>query len=162
MGGIPSQAIDAEDVALSAFHTLYQAARRNRLPDMTNRDSLWQSLLIITAGKIVDARRRESCQKRGGNGHRSISAESNNASPMALLESTLSDEADPVIMAMVEEDFDLLLRKLQDSELENIAILKLEGYTNSEIASRLECSERTVKRRLMIIRRIWHEAGVAP
>jgi hypothetical protein len=39
-----------------------------------------------------------------------------------------------------------------------LALLKLEGYTNEEVAGRLACSVRTVKRRLALIRRTWEDA----
>ncbi len=64
---LPDSVLDAEDIALSAFHALYRAASADRLPDMNDRDGLWQSLLLITTGKVVDARRRVYSQKRGGN-----------------------------------------------------------------------------------------------
>ena len=39
--------------------------------------------------------------------------------------------------------------------------LRLEEYTNAEIAGRLPCSERTVERRLALIRGLWEEAAPA-
>jgi RNA polymerase sigma factor (sigma-70 family) len=164
LGGMPNRAVDAEDVALSAFHTLYQAASRNRLPDMKNRDDLWQSLLVITSGKVTDAKRREFSLKRGGNRVRSDEPGLATGSTPAtgLLDSIQSDEPDPEIAAIVAEEFELLLSRLEDRELQEIAILKLQGFTNTEIAAHLDCSERTVKRRLTVIRRIWEDAGMAP
>jgi DNA-directed RNA polymerase specialized sigma24 family protein len=46
---------------------------------------------------------------------------------------------------------------LEDDELRAIARLKLEGFTNPEIAERLGVVERTVERRLNRIRRQWSE-----
>jgi DNA-directed RNA polymerase specialized sigma24 family protein len=51
-----------------------------------------------------------------------------------------------------------LLGLLDDDSLRQIARLKLEGYTNEEIAERLGIVERTVERRLNRIRRQWMEA----
>jgi hypothetical protein len=39
--------------------------------------------------------------------------------------------------------------------------MKLEGYTNKEIADRLVYSERKVERKLAIIRRIWDDSSPA-
>jgi hypothetical protein len=36
-----------------------------------------------------------------------------------------------------------------------VAIWKLEGYTNHEIAGKLECVDQTVERKLRTIRSIW-------
>jgi DNA-directed RNA polymerase specialized sigma24 family protein len=43
--------------------------------------------------------------------------------------------------------------------LREIARLRLEDSSNSEIATRLQCSERTVERRLALIRAVWEENG---
>jgi DNA-directed RNA polymerase specialized sigma24 family protein len=40
-------------------------------------------------------------------------------------------------------------------DLERIAMWKLDGLTNSEIAERLGCVTRTVERRLDLIRKVW-------
>jgi RNA polymerase sigma factor (sigma-70 family) len=154
LGLIPSCTLDPEDIALSAFHALYRAASANRLPEIQDRNGLWQSLILITAGKVIDAKRREFSQKRGGT--------TTERTPIHLLELMEKDEQDPALAAMFSEQFELLLNQLEDRELQEIAILKLEGFTNDEIARRLDCGERTVKRRLAVIRRIWEENGVAP
>ncbi|MCA9187057.1 MAG: ECF-type sigma factor [Pirellulaceae bacterium] len=144
---------DAEDVALSAFHTLYRAAAAERLPEMTDREGLWQSLLVITTGKVIDAKRKELSQKRGGG---QVRAE------LLLADFLRVDQPDPALAASLAEEFNRLLHLLGDRELLEIALLKMEGYTNCEIATRLNCGERTIKRRLALIRRIWEESGVAP
>lgn len=153
LGQMPGGVQDAEDVALSAFHALYRAASNQRLPEMTDRDGLWQSLLVITTGKVIDAKRRELSQKRGGGQVRS---------ELQLADFIQGDEPDPKLAATLAEEFEGLLSLLQDRELQEIAILKMEGYTNDEISARLNCGERTIKRRLALIRRIWEESGVAP
>ena len=42
-----------------------------------------------------------------------------------------------------------------DSALSEVAIAKMEGYTNDEIADRLGVKTRTIERKLRIIREIW-------
>ena len=54
-------------------------------------------------------------------------------------------------------EFESLLNQLEDSELQRIALLRFEGYGNKEIADELDCSLRSVERRLQLIRRIWEE-----
>ena len=154
LGHYPSRALDAEDVALSAFHAFYRAATADRLPELNNRDDLWQSMLLITFGKVVDTKRREFSQKRGGT--KTIQGFSD------LLELVESHESDPSVAACVADEMDRLMQCLGERELQEIAILKLEGYTHDEIATKLDCSERTIKRRLAVIRRIWEETELAP
>ena len=49
------------------------------------------------------------------------------------------------------------LGQLGEADLRTIAVAKMQGSTNREIAQRLECSVRTVARRLGLIRKIWEE-----
>jgi len=48
-----------------------------------------------------------------------------------------------------------LLEKLDDPKLREMAVAKMEGYSNEEVARRLHCSVRTVERRLRLIRKEW-------
>ena len=50
-----------------------------------------------------------------------------------------------------------LLDQLGDEQLKTIAIGKMEGYTNEELASRLSITTRTVERRLQRIRERWSD-----
>jgi DNA-directed RNA polymerase specialized sigma24 family protein len=56
-----------------------------------------------------------------------------------------------------------LLERLGDPSLQCLALAKMEGYSNKEIAGQLGCSVRTVERRLRLIRDKWkhecHEQG---
>lgn len=54
-----------------------------------------------------------------------------------------------------------LLNLLGDPELRELALAKMEGYTNAECAAKLGCAEVTVERRLRLIRKHW-EKEVAP
>ncbi len=48
--------------------------------------------------------------------------------------------------------------KLNSPTLRSIAVLRMEGYSNDEIASRNDCSISTVERKLRLIRREWSSA----
>jgi hypothetical protein len=63
---MPRRAADEEDVALSAFDNFCRAAEKGRFPNLTNRDDLWQLLLVLTDRKAIDLARRERRHKRGG------------------------------------------------------------------------------------------------
>jgi ECF sigma factor len=62
----PTAVSDEEDLALSAFHALYQGVRQGRFPRLDDRDDLWKLLVHLTACKAVDRHRAENRQKRGG------------------------------------------------------------------------------------------------
>jgi RNA polymerase sigma factor (sigma-70 family) len=137
---------DEEDVALSAFKSLCLGAVRGRFPELRDRDNLWPLLVVMTAHKATDLIKHEQRQKRGG-GLRPDDAD---------IEAVLSREPSPEFSAMVAENCVRLLDRLEPA-LRQIAQLRLDGYTNIEIATRLGCALRTVERRLELIRRIWNE-----
>ena|SRR5438874_619008 len=161
--GTPCRAADAEDVALSAFDSFCRGAEKGRFPQLLNRDSLWRLLVILTAHKIVDLRRHEARRKRGGTGHRegALPPSPPPADPEAILEQILSREPTPEFAAQVREECQRLLGLLKDPSLRAVALWKMEGYTNDEIANLLGCVPRTVERKLQVIRRLWSE-GTTP
>ena len=64
LDGMPRRVADEEDVALSAFHSFCQAAKKGRFPDLADRGSLWRLLLQMTARKAVDLIRYNARKKR--------------------------------------------------------------------------------------------------
>jgi DNA-directed RNA polymerase specialized sigma24 family protein len=60
----------------------------------------------------------------------------------------------PDVAAQLAEEFQGLLDRLDSDEMRRIAMWKLEGYTNAEIATRLVCAEVGIERRLRLIRKI--------
>ena len=43
------------------------------------------------------------------------------------------------------------------AQLRAIVLLRMEGYTDDDIAARLGCARRTVQRRLRLIRQLWEQ-----
>jgi DNA-directed RNA polymerase specialized sigma24 family protein len=66
-------------------------------------------------------------------------------------------EPTPAFAAQLAEESGRLLRRLDDAELQAIAVWKMEGETTAQIAARLGCAPSTVERRLRLIRQIWEE-----
>jgi ECF sigma factor len=64
-------------------------------------------------------------------------------------------EPSPEFAAQLDEQYRLLLDRLADDGLRQIAVWKMEGDSNDEIARRLGCGLRTVERKLGVIRAIW-------
>jgi DNA-directed RNA polymerase specialized sigma24 family protein len=75
------------------------------------------------------------------------------------IEQVVGTEPTPEFAAQVAEQCERLLASLEDESLRAIARMKLEGFTNPEIAAKLGVVERTVERRLQRIRREWSEGG---
>ncbi len=58
---------------------------------------------------------------------------------------------------VVAENCRVLLDRLSDEMLQEVARLPLEGYSTAEIAEELGCLQRSVQRKLVTIRRVWSE-----
>jgi DNA-directed RNA polymerase specialized sigma24 family protein len=56
---------------------------------------------------------------------------------------------------MVAEEFCRRIDALGDETLRRMALQRMEGYTNEEIAARHACSPRTVANKLKLIRMKW-------
>ncbi|MEQ8789034.1 MAG: ECF-type sigma factor [Pirellulaceae bacterium] len=146
---------DEEDVALSAFDSLCRGLAAGRFPDLADRDSLWALLIVITARKARARVRRQTAQKRGG-GH--VQGESVFDAELGDgIAQQIGDEPTPEFAAQVAEEVESLLSVLPDATTRQLAVLKMEGYTNDEAAQRLACSRTTVERRLRLIRAAWTE-----
>jgi DNA-directed RNA polymerase specialized sigma24 family protein len=156
--GTQCGAADEEDVALSALDSFCRGAERGRFPELLDRDSLWRLLVTITLRKAHNVRRDEQRLKRGGGrvlGEPECVDMADAAVTEAGLEHVVGREPTPEMAAQVAEACRRLLGRLNDADLQALALLKMEGYTNHEVAARLGCGLRTVERKLRLIRQIW-------
>jgi len=145
----PRGPADEEDVALSAFASLCRGVAADRFPLLLDRDGLWRLLVVLTARKAAHLKRDAGRQKRGGKpaaGGEQID-----------LDALLDAGPTPAFAAEMLEDTECLLERLGDAELRAVALWKLEGFSNEEIAERLGCGRRSVGRKLRVIRALWTE-----
>ncbi len=157
LGQTPRRAADEEDVVLSVFDGLCRGVQEGRFPDLYDRDDLWQILVMLTERKASSQQRRELAAKRGGGKVRGDSllrparvlGEGGQTGQFADTEPT------PDFAAHTTEELGDLLERLNDWKLVRIAVDKLHGYTNEEIAERMDISLRSVERKLRLIRTIW-------
>ena len=149
---------DEEDAALSAFDSFCRGAARGRFPQLSDRDDLWRLLVVITARKASDVAERERRAKRGGGRLRGDSVLQGSAGDG--WGQVMGREPTPAFAAQAAEECRRLLDVLDDEELRSIALWKMEGYTNEEIAGRLGCATATVERRLWLIRKLWESDDV--
>jgi DNA-directed RNA polymerase specialized sigma24 family protein len=154
LGGTSRLMADEEDVALSAFDSFCRSARAGRFPQLGDRDDLWRLLMVLMARKASRQRRDQGRQKRGG---QRPGGSPTSPSDDAGLEEILGREPSPEFAAEVAEECRRLLAGLGDADLEAVALWKMEGYENTEIAAKLSCAPRTVERRLQLIRKLWEK-----
>jgi DNA-directed RNA polymerase specialized sigma24 family protein len=149
LAGRPAGPVASEDVALSAFKSFWRAVAAGRFPRLTDRNDLWQVLVMLTARKAIDAVHRELAAKRGGGA----------VADGLSLEQAIGTEPTPAFAAEVADQCRSLLDLLGDPDLRRVALWKLEGYTNAEIASLLDRSVATVELKLKRIRLKWEAAA---
>jgi DNA-directed RNA polymerase specialized sigma24 family protein len=155
LGAAPRAMADEEDAALDAFDSFVRGAARGCYPRLGDRDDLWRLLVVITERKVLDQARHERRRKRGGGkvvslpGHE---GDDHGGEARACLAGAIPT---PEFAAMIADECRNLLGQLRDDSLRQVARLRMEGYTNEEVANRLGCSLRTVARKIEIIRRTW-------
>lgn len=157
LGDRPRRVADEEDVALSAFNNLFQAIQQNRYPQLCDREDLWKLLLVIGAREASHQKEHESRKKRGGGRVRTESTTDADGSFFgdADFDKIVGKELTPEFIATMAEQVERLLQQLGDANLQRIAQMKMEGYTNKEIADDRDLSLRDVERKLKSIREQW-------
>jgi RNA polymerase sigma factor (sigma-70 family) len=155
----PRTAADEEDAALSAFDSLCRGAGQGRFPQLENRDDLWRVLVTITARKAADMVRHERRLKRGGGDVRTEADLAVAALEAGGIAQAPANEPSPELAALMAEECRRLFDALPDESLRQVAGLRLDGYTDREIADRLGCGLSTVERRLRTIRAVWGRKG---
>ncbi len=150
--GSDRRVADEEDVALNVFEAFCRAAENGRFPDLADRDSLWRLLVKMTARKSIDQQRLLARQRRGGGNVRGESVFEQMGGQDLAIAHVIGDDPTPEFVAMMSEQVTRLLALLDNAELRELALGKMQGYTNREIAESQQCSERTIERRLRLIR----------
>jgi RNA polymerase sigma factor (sigma-70 family) len=148
--GVPGLGGYDEDVALRSFYSVYRRLRDPQRPlRLTGPDDLWRLLAARTISRAIDLIRRHRTGEVPGEDD---------------LDQLLTREPTPEEAAATSDECRHLLDLLDEPGLRQIALWKVEGYTNEEIAARLDCVPRTVERKVRRIRLLWnHELqGLEP
>ena len=145
---------DEEDVAVSVFDKFVRASQAGQIPDLADRDALWRLLVQMTAQKATDHIGHHRRLRRGGG---NVSGESvfgklGGMSKEQALAQVVGSEPTPEFTIMLTEQFERLLAIIGEPELQELAVGKMEGFSNAEMAEQLNCSVRTIERRLRYIR----------
>lgn len=146
---VPQSTADADDIVVSVFESVWRASKAGRLQSLQNCDELLWWLLKTVHRKSVDHVRRESAQKRS------------NGVPPGSLDETVIQPIDgspsSEYLAILKEQYEQALNVLPDQLLRQIAVLRMEGYTNVEICELLDVAPATVTRKARRIRAIWDD-----
>ena len=157
----PTAAASAEDVALDAFASFCRRAEADGFAHLSDRDDLWQILVVLAFRKRcnqIQYERRKRRQPIGGRVFVASALGQDDGEAGALLSNMLGREPEPAIVVQAAEECRRLLAELGDEEQpRQVALWKMEGFTNEEIAAQPGRSLPTVERKLARIRRLWHK-----
>lgn len=135
--------VGASDIVQSAFRTFFRRAEAGKF-QFQDSEKLWSLMCAITLTKVREQVRFHRREKRDV--HRESrpgdSTKSNESDGFELL----SGEAlSPEVAAEFADQFEKLMSSL-DEEERRVLSLKIDDYTNEEIADSIGSSERTVRR----------------
>jgi DNA-directed RNA polymerase specialized sigma24 family protein len=114
-------------------------------------------LVMLTTRKAIDQMQFENRQKRGGG---KVFGESSNLAGDFIgdgAKMVVGSEPTPEFALQMAEQMESLLDALGDDTLRRVALAKLEGFTNQEIAEQMDMGMRTVERKLQLIRAVWKD-----
>jgi DNA-directed RNA polymerase specialized sigma24 family protein len=146
---------DAEDIAISAVHSFCIAATNKRYSSLADDSAVWRVLVSIAIYKLLHFVRNVDRLKRGGHYRRGGRCSADNS---CLLGQITSREPSPESTVACMEQFEFLIKLLDDKKLEQLVVWKMEGYTNCDIAIKLNKSTRTIERKVKLVREIWKRA----
>jgi RNA polymerase sigma factor (sigma-70 family) len=151
---------DAEDVLQSMYASFCSRQERGNF-ELADRNDLWKLLVTVTLRKARNAARRHRQAARDYRRERGQAAGDSSTTAWAA---DLIDASGPTPAeaAAFNEEVERCLLALGDPVLRRIALFKLEGYTNKEIALEMgNCTERTIERKLARIRTKWARCAEA-
>ncbi len=135
--------LDAEDIVLSAWRSFFVAVNRSRL-QIPDDDNLWPLLATFTLRKLQRQAQRQLADRRS-------TVREMLVSDYDGWQDFVSGEPTPDHAAQLTYDIEALLRRLEATDRE-ILIHRLQGDELEAIASRMKCSERTIRRAMQRIR----------
>lgn len=132
---------EPDDIVQSVCRTFFRRAKDGQF-QFDDSEQLWRLLYAITLTKTRQYARFHSRKKRGVNQERNINQQAEDGKPaFDFVADDPTPEETVQLSDMLEQLFSML-----DEEQQQIVEMKLEQFTNDEIAGKMGCSERTVRR----------------
>jgi RNA polymerase sigma factor (sigma-70 family) len=134
--------VGAEDVVQSVCRTFFRRAGGGEF-QLADSESLWRLLCAITLTKVREQTRFHLRQKRGIDQEVPAAPFSGQDSAPGYV--PVDRRPNPAAAAEFADQFQQVIATLDDEERQ-VVDLKLQECTNEEVAERMQCSERTVRR----------------
>jgi RNA polymerase sigma factor (sigma-70 family) len=144
---------DEHDVVNEVFYSLCRGQQHGDF-DLNDRNELWKMLVTIALRRISnDIKFQRRARRDYRREERDEPFPERDETRLSCAE---SPEVPPEKRVAMKDELERLM-DLLPARMRQVAIWKISGYTNQEIADpdKLNCSVRTVERKLNDIRRIW-------
>lgn len=150
---------DEEDIALSVLKSFFRGTTEGSFRQLQDQDDIWQILCMLTRRKTIDHLRVVNAKRRGGNLVRGESAfqQVGDNDPGALDDFSSQKQEEPILVALFTEECERLFAALEEDELIQVARMRMDGYSNEEMAQKMNRSVRSIERKLGSIRAIWSQ-----
>jgi RNA polymerase sigma factor (sigma-70 family) len=149
--------VDGEDVASTVLTRLAENAQREeRKGRIQDRQGLWLFMMAILKTVVIDLKRRNYSVKRGRGKVHSLTDFSDTTQEGKRILDIIDGTPNHERLVMLRDSINYLLKDTIKVELtRTVARLKLEGYTNTEIADQIGMEPKTVRRKLKRIQNLW-------
>lgn len=138
--------LEADELVQSILKSAFRVTRQGHT-QFSDDTGFWKWLVTVALNKVFKKIERETAAKR--NPDREVSSQSSDT----YLANSLSQRPTSAQVVEVSDLMEHILERLDDDQ-KQILLLKLEGYTQKEIASKLNVSEKTIQRRSEKIREV--------
>ncbi|MFM2013362.1 MAG: hypothetical protein RLZZ396_2146 [Planctomycetota bacterium] len=151
--------LDPEEVAHSTFIALHEGFHSQKFTSLHGRNQLWSLLTIIAIRKASNRARREQKFRRLTDLRYAGDFQQVGATRFSLQHLPVLDDA--IKKILLEDHLEFLLRTLETEgatqRLREIALRKLQGQSNVQIAKEFGCSRKSIALRLNLIFEIWKQ-----
>jgi RNA polymerase sigma factor (sigma-70 family) len=147
---------DEHDVLQSMYKSFCLRQRQGQF-DLDDRNDLWKVLVTITENKAKNLASKNTRQRRDVRREQAAAGAGGDSNDGGdALPRVAAPEPTPQQAAVLVDEFQRRLESLSEP-LRQIALSKMSGCSNEEIADSLGCVVRTIERKLEMIRKRWTE-----
>lgn len=162
---IPRLAGESSDLTSKSLAGFLCSTIRSPVLDLTDVNSVWKLLKVVALRHIKDVAKQRFAQKRGGplatiSLDQAIGGKDDvdkTSLGMGRIATALWDKSapDPCDGLLFDELVEKLLANVPDERTKSIVLMRLNDYSNGEIADMLKISIRTVQRHIKEIEELW-------
>jgi RNA polymerase sigma factor (sigma-70 family) len=147
--------LDPEDVVQSVFRTFFFHAKEGKF-QIKDQDDLCKLLMRITVHKVLKQVEHHTAGKRDPH----LETEQGNRT-LARMHELLSKDPTPEAQVIFLDQLEHVVSQLGPTP-RKILEMRMQGYSEKEIAAELDISDRTIRRVLERVRGLAEQAGFRP